>query len=339
MKRVTQREVAARAQVSRATVSYVLNDTAKSRVPISGETRRRVIEAAEALGYEPDVSARTLRSGKTREVGVLVPDMGNPHYWQLLTGIEREAHRHDYTLLIFHSALVESEEEVGLRELAGRRIDGLVLISSFPPSWPTTIKRLTSQHSPIVDLSNVESPFDRVVSDYRAGAKELMNHLIGHGHRRIGFIYGVASELVGLDRLEPYEEALRAWKLPAQPGLVIRCGTTVIEGYNAAKSLLARSDRPTAVIAVNDLQAIAVLRAAADLGLSVPDDVSVAGFDDVPFSRLLTPSLTSVHRDTEWVGRTAFRLLLERMADPLLPRRTERADSQLVVRESTGAAP
>lgn len=339
MKRITQREVAARARVSRATVSYVLNDTAKSRVPISIETRRRVIEAAEALGYEPDASARTLRSGKTREVGVLVPDMGNPHYWQLLTGIEREAHLHDYTLLIFHSALVESEEAVGLRELAGRRIDGLVLISSFPPSWPTTIKRLSSQHSPIVDLSNVESPFDRVMSDYRSGTRELMDHLLGYGHRQIGFVYGVASEKVGLDRLEPYREALRAQRLPEEPELVAHCGTTVEEGYKAARSLLGRRDRPTAIIAINDLQAITVLRAAADLGLSVPGDVSVAGFDDVPFSRLLTPSLTSVHRDTEKVGQTAFRLLLERMADPLLPRRTERADSRLVIRESTGPAP
>lgn len=339
MKRVTQREVAARANVSRATVSYVLNDTAKSRVPISSETRRRVIEAAEALGYQPDASAQTLRSGKSREVGVLVPDMRNPHYWQLLTGIDREAHRNGYTLLIFHSALIEHEEVVGLRELAARRIDGLVLISSFPPSWPKTIERLSNRHSPIVDLSNVESPFDRVFTDYRAGTRQLMEHLLEHGHRRIGFVYGVATEKVGIDRLEPYLEALRSANLPDEPGLVVRCGTSVEEGYRAASSLLSRAERPTAVIAVNDMLALAVMRAAADLGLSIPSDLSVAGFDDVPFSRLLTPSLTSVHRETEQVGQTAFRLLLERMADPHLPRRTERAESQLVVRESTGPAP
>lgn len=339
MKRVTQREVAARAGVSRATVSYVLGDSDKSRVPISSATRRRVLEAASSLGYQPDVNAQNLRWGKSKVVGVLLPDMKNPHFWQILSGIEREAHRSGYTLLIFHSALVKSEEDVGLRELASRRIDGLILISSFPPSWRESTRGLSDSRMPVVDLSNVDSPFDRVVANYRDGTRQVMDHLFGLGHRRIGFLYGVASPEVGLDRLVPYREALASRGLPEEHDLVVTCGTTLEQGYRAAAQLLSLPEPPTAIIAINDFLAIATVRAATDRGLAIPSDLSLVGFDDIPFARFLTPSLTTVRRETEQVGEKALRLLLERMANPLLPQRVEEVGSQLVPRESTGIAP
>jgi len=339
VRRVTQREVAKLAGVSRATVSYVLNGNAQGRVPISPETQRRVLEAVSILGYQPDASAQTLRSGKSRVVGVLVPDLTNPHFWQILTGIEAEGHRHGYTLLLFHSGLVKSAEDIGLRELARKRIDGLVLISSFPPSWSEATRSLTDHHLPVVDLSNVETPFDRVLSDYRDGAKELMEYLIGLGHKTIALIYGAASEEVGLDRLEPYEETLRAHGIPVDTDFVIRCGTTIEEGYNAANRLFDGRVRPTAIVAINDLIAFAVLRAAADRGISVPKALSVAGFDDIPFSKLINPSLTSVHRDSERSGEIAFRMLLDRMEHPDMPPRSERLATRLVVRESTCEPP
>jgi LacI family transcriptional regulator, galactose operon repressor len=338
VKRVTQKEVARSAGVSRATVSYVLSDAKGTQVSISRATRERVLKAASDLGYEPDASAQSLRSGKSRTIGVLVPDMNNPHYWQLLSGIEREAHANGYTVLTFHSGLIKSEEDVGLRELARRKIDGLILISSFPPTWPQTMSSLGALHRPVVDLSNVESPFDRVVSDYRVGTHQLMEYLIDLGHRRVGFVYGVATPEVGLDRLDPYREALQAHGIRPDPSLIVECGTSIGEGHTATLSLLRRRDRPTAIIAINDLLALAALRAAADCGLSVPADVSIAGFDDIPFSSFLTPRLTSVHRDTESVGEHAVRLLLERMANAQLPRRTERVSSHLITRDSTGPA-
>lgn len=298
-----------------------------------------MLEAAASLGYQPDANAQNLRWGKSKVVGVLVPDMKNPHYWQILTGIEREAHRSGYTLLVFHSALVKSEEDVGLRELARRRIDGLILISSFPPSWGESTRSLTDSRMPVVDLSNVDSPFDRVVANYRDGTRQVMDHLLALGHRRIGFIYGVASPEVGLDRLLPYREALAARDLSAGDDLVVTCGTTMEDGYGAAERLLSLPRRPSAIIAINDLLAIAVARAANDRGLAIPRDLSLVGFDDIPFARFFLPSLTTVRRETEHVGERALRLLLERMANPLLPQRVEEVGSQLVPRESTGPAP
>jgi LacI family transcriptional regulator len=339
VKRVTQREVAALAGVSRATVSYVLNGSAQGRVPISPETQRRVLEAVSTLGYQPDSSAQTLRSGKTRIIGVLVPDLTNPHFWQILAGIEREGHRYGYTMLLFHTGLMKSAEDIGLRELARKRIDGLVLISSFPPSWSEATRSLTDHHLPVVDLSNVETPFDRILSDYREGAKELMEYLIGLGHRTIAFIYGAASPEVGLDRLEPYEAALRAHGIPVDPAFIIRCGTTIEEGYDAANRLFDGPVFPTAIVAINDLIALAVLRAAADRGISVPKELSIAGFDDIPFSKLVSPSLTSVHRDSEQSGEIAFRMLLDRMEHPEMPPRSERLETRLIVRESTREPP
>jgi len=336
VKRITQKEVAQRAGVSRATVSYVLNGHAKSRVPISDETRRKVLDAASKLGYQPDSSARTLRSGLSRTIGVLVPDMGNPHYWQLLTGIERAAHAEGYTLLLFHTALMRSEEDVGLRELAQRKIDGVILISSYPPTWPQTALVISSLHRPVVDLSNVDSPFDRIVSDYHEPTTKLMEYLIGLGHTRIAFVYGVATPEVGFDRLDPYREALARNGIEADEELIVRCGPTMEAGYRAASGLLELRRRPTAILAINDMLAAAVLRAAKDRAVAVPEGLSVAGFDDIPFASYLTPSLTTVHRDTERVGEQAFALLLERMADPHMPIVTRRAASTLVIRESTG---
>jgi LacI family transcriptional regulator len=166
-----------------------------------------------------------------------------------------------------------------------------------------------------------------------------MEHLLGLGHRRIGFIYGVAVREAGLDRLQPYEAALRAAGIAVEPGLVVSCGPSVEEGYRAARELLAGSPRPTAIIAINDLLAVAAIRAAADAGLRVPADISVAGFDDVPLARYYVPRLTTVHREMDRVGGIAVGLLLERIGNPALPARMRHVPSVLQVRESTGPVP
>ena len=339
MKQATQKQVAERAGVSRATVSYVLNGKSSQGVPISDETRKKVLAAIEDLGYQPNLQARTLRSGKTMTIGVLLLDVRNPHFWQYLSGIEKEAHQHGYTIMLFHTALKRTEENVALRELTQKRIDGAIINASYGINTVEEGARLASSGLPIVDISIPDSPFDHVASDYRPATKELMSHLYTMGHRRFGMIYGVANTDNGLDRLEPYREFLEDKKLRSGDDGVVECGPTQEDGHAAALTLLNRKDRPTAIVAINDYLAMGVMRAAADLGLSIPEDLSVCGFDDIPFSQFLIPRLTTVRRETELGGRLAFQLLLQRMEGQDGPARVKRLDSTLQIRESTGPAP
>ena len=166
-----------------------------------------------------------------------------------------------------------------------------------------------------------------------------MSYLFSLGHRRFGLVYGVINPENGLDRLEPFREALAEEGLPAENGTVIQCGPTQEDGYTAAVQLLRQRARPTALIAINDFLAMSVLRAAADLGVRVPADVSVCGYDDIPFSRYVVPRLTTVRRETEEGGALAFRLLRERMNGKTGPIRVESIPASLQIRESTGPAP
>ncbi|HUX52562.1 MAG TPA: LacI family DNA-binding transcriptional regulator [Spirochaetia bacterium] len=336
MKQPTQKEVAQKAGVSRATVSYVLNDKSSEGVPISDETRRKVLEAVEDLGYRPNAQARTLRSGRTMTIGVLMLDLHNPHFWQHLSGIEAEAHLHGYTIMVFHTALKRSEENVALRELTQKRIDGAIINASYGVQIHDEESALALGGMPIVDLSSQDSPFDHITADYRAATRELMSHLFDLGHRRFGMVYGIANPDNGLDRLESYQESLSAHGLTSENGQVITCGPTQEEGYEAALQLLRQEPRPTAIIAINDYLAMSVMRAAADLGISVPGELSVCGFDDIPFSQFMVPRLTTVRRETELGGRRAFQLLLDRMNGYIGPARVEWIGASLQIRESTG---
>ncbi len=338
-RRPTQTDVAKAAGVSRATVSYVLNDQTDQRIPISPETRQRVLDAIAELGYEVDARAQALRSGETRTIGVLVPMYENPFFWQILLGIAAEAEAHGYNVLLAHSALTPEQQMRSIRELAEQRVDGLILLKSFHSTAQPIMNQLRLSSRPIVEISGSSSEFDCVVQNYADGAHALMAHLIEMGHRRIGFLFGVTVEEQGSDRLKAYRQTLEQSDLPYDETLVVRCGERLDDGYRAALDMLSRIDRPTALITINDLLALAALRAAADLGLHVPNDCSIAGFDDIVFTQYSTPRLTTVARDTEQNGRDAVRLLLNRLADPDLPRQVVTSAWQLIVRESTGRAP
>ncbi|MCS7070248.1 MAG: LacI family transcriptional regulator [Anaerolinea sp.] len=339
MKRPTQADVARLAGVSRATVSYVLNDQTDQRIPISPETRQRVLDAIAQLGYQVDARAQALRSGETKTIGVLLPIYENPFFWQILLGIAGEAEQHGYSVLLSHSTLTPEKQLQSIRELAQQRVDGLILLLSFKEFSASVIKQLRQSKRPIVEISATPSEFDYILQGYNAGTKALMQHLLDLGHRRIGFVFGVTTVAQGLDRLAAYRQTLEEAGLPYDESLVLQYGEHIDDGYRAAFDLLSRPDRPTALIAINDLQALACLRAAADLGLRVPDDVSIAGFDDIPFSRFSVPRLTTVSGNPEQNGRDAVRLLLNRLANPDLPREMITCDSSLLIRESTGPAP
>ena len=354
MKRPTQTDVARLAGVSAATVSYVLNGSANDRVPISEETRKRVFAAIEELDYEPDARALALRSGHTKTVGLIIPDMHNPHFWQTADGVEQELRAAGYHLLLSNADLSPEYGEDVFKELSGRSIDGLILMSAFvlqSAGAQKTLNQLLKRRFPIVRIG--EHPtIDCVVSNYQAATREAMAYLLALQHRRIGLIYGVrppwdtigaaappVDAAGGLDRLLPYQDCLRSVGLPVDAALIITCGTAVEDGYHAALQLLKLPLRPTALLVMNDLLAVGALRAASDLGLRVPADLSLVGYDDIPLASYLTPRLTTSSKDMVRVGREAVKMLLDRIRDPDQPYRRVDVQARFIIRESTGPAP
>jgi LacI family transcriptional regulator len=343
MKRPTQVDVAKRAGVSRATVSYVINGLANGRVTISEETRHRVLEAVAELGYVPDARAQSLRSGDTNTIGLIVPDIRNPHFWEHAEGVEQEARASGYNLLLTDTALNDEYAEDIFKNLSRRRIDGLIMMGGFidqSKEAKDILTKLLKRRLPIVELidHDVDYEVDFVMSDYRAATREVMSYLLSLQHRRIGLIYGVAAPALAEDRLQPYQESLLAAGLPLDQELIARCGPTIEDGFQAALQLLRLPVRPTALIAINDLLAVGALRAAGDLGLNVPRDLSLVGYDDIHMAKYLTPRLTTVSKDAVKVGREAVRLLLARIEEPNRPAQKLDMPIRLIIRESTGPA-
>ena len=337
MKRPTQVDVAQIAGVSRATVSYVLNRRTDGRVPISEETRQRVLEAVAELGYEPDARAQSLRSGSTKTIGLLIPDLQNPHFWQIVNGANRQARSSGYDLLLTSSDLDPRQEQNSLKALSQRRVDGLILLTAFTTLSQKLLDKMAVRRLPIVMIGCKNLAFDCIGSNYNESTGEVMRHLQELGHERIAFIHGVANENAGLDRLKPYQASLAAAGLPNDDALVVHCGATPDDAYEATQQLFSRSIKPTAVIIINDLLAAGVIRAAADMGLSIPQDFSLVSFDDIPSVKYMTPRLTTVRTDAEAIGRGAVDLLLKRLGDRKRPLQAVQIPTHLIIRESTGS--
>ena len=339
-------DVAKIAGVSRATVSYVVNGQAGGRVPISEETRQRVLEAIAKLDYVPDARAQALRSGSTQTIGFIIPDIHNPHFWEIADGVEQEAYAAGYHMLLSSIPPENKNAEDIFKNLSQRRIDGLVMVPSFiyqSEEAQKTLASLLKRRLPIVgimaDHGDADYDFDRVISDFRDTTLEVMEHLLSLGHKRIGLIYGIAVPELGNDRLFAYRESLQAADIPIDPGLIVQCGPTMEDSYNATRQLLNLASPPTAILAINDLLAIGALRAIKDLGLNVPEDISLVGYDDIPLAKFLEPRLTSASKNGEKMGQEAMRLLLARLGNRERPRQEIRIPARLILRESTGPAP
>lgn len=334
MKQPTQSDVARLAGVSRATVSYVVNGLTESDISITEETRQRVLKAVQELGYQPDATAQSLRSGTTNTIGLLIPDMHNPHYWQIAQGVESEAQKEGYDLLLASTSLDPHREIHTVQALSRRRIDGLILLLTYTEQVQDELKKMVNRHRPIVLVNGNHPDIDSVNANYAACAAQVMAHLIELGHRRIGLVHGVAHSGLGADRLNAYYQELTRAGLPIDESLVEWCGTTIAAGYEAAQRLL--QAHPTAIVVINDLLALGVLRAIANAGLRVPEDISVASFDDIDMAAYLNPALTTVRMDAEELGRAAIRIILNRLRNPKLPPQQVTIASDLVLRASTG---
>jgi DNA-binding LacI/PurR family transcriptional regulator len=309
---------------------------------VKEETRQRVLAAIQSLNYTPDAAARSLRSGQTRIIGLMIPDAHNPHFWQVVSGAEDEALANGYSLLLATTGLNPEREALAFRALVRQQLDALIPLFTYPENFIDDLKALHAQRVPFVltgagtTLGGLE--VDSLSMQYRQVAAELMQHLLALGHRRIALICGVGRGGLGRGRVSAYQDALVKAGLPLEDRYLVHCGSSLEDGYQAALQLLAHDQPPTAIVGINDLLAFGALQAVLGRGLRVPADVSLAGFDDLPQSALLSPPLTSGRVDGAAFGRQCVRLVLARLANPHLPPQNILLPAQLVIRESTGKA-
>lgn len=327
----TIKDVAARAGISYTTVSHVVNGTR----PVSDPVRDKVEAAIAELGYVPSGVARSLRARATGTLGLLVPNASNPYFAELARGIEDHAERNGYSVILCNSDDDIDKQLRYLRVLVERRIDGLIVATVA--SDKAFAEALAGLRVPLmlVDRSLDGVTADRVQVDHERGGFLATQHLLELGHRRIACIGGPASTQVVQLRAAGYRRALAGAKVEALP--VVDCAFTSPAGYAAAQALLADHEPPTAIFAGNDMIALGVLRAAAERGVRVPEQLSVVGFDDIEVSRYLYPALTTVGQSIGQLGETAAARLLARIRTPDLSAEQQLVEPTLVLRESTAA--
>lgn len=320
-------DVAAAAGVSVATVSKVVN----GRYGISQATLEKVQAAVAELGYETSLGARSLRSSKTGVLGVLVAEF-EPFSVELLKGVSERIGGTGYELLAWsggHQGAAVGWERRSLARLGGTLIDGAILVT------PTVVDAGTG--IPVVSVDPHTGPADvpSVDSDNLAGAVLATEHLLGLGHRRIALLRGRPDLESARLREQGFRQAMAATGVPVEESLV-RTGDYRAESADpAARELLGQSDRPTAVFAANDLMAIRTLQVAQELGLRVPEDLSVVGFDDVPESAMTTPALTTIHQPLHEMGGAALDLLVRMLQDPTAEVADVRLPTSMVERASS----
>jgi len=307
--RVTMADVAHEAGVSIMTVSRVLNQ----KRDVSLTTRRRVLSVIEQLGYRPSGIARGLATQRTGTLGLVVPDVTNPFFADVAGGVERSAHAGGYNVFLCNTAEDPRRELAVLQSLEEKRVDGIVLCSS---RLDEATLRAQLQRHPAVVLVNRPPQGDHistVVIDDETGARRATEHLLATGRQAIGLLSGPAASYSGRRRREGYRAALSAAGLPENPAWVRACLPTVDGGCEQTRALLAKHLKLSALLCYNDLVAVGALRACADLGRRVPDDLAIVGYDDIALAALVTPPLTTCRVPRRELGAQATRLLLNQI--------------------------
>jgi LacI family transcriptional regulator len=332
---VTLREVAEMAGVSAMTVSRVINGAAGVR----DDTRRRVEEVIAALDYVPNRIARGLLSSRTGILGLIVPDLVNPFFTLVVRGAETVARRAGYRVLLCNSEADLALELQYVDDMVSHRIEGL-LIAPVGDRSRANLLSLARRAFPLVliDRSVDRLDCDLVQADSAAGAREMVEHLIAVGHRRIAFIKGSDDMSTSRDRLQGYQHALDAAAIDFRPELVFVTTVDRIGGYRAMQQVLRIEPRPTAVFAVNNMTALGAVQALREQGLAVPDDMALVCFDDVEHLAVLSPFLTVMDQPAEPLGTIAAQLLLERLGGQAGDRpRVVSMKPNLIVRQSCGS--
>jgi LacI family transcriptional regulator len=331
----TIRDVARLSGVSPMTVSRVINDSER----VSPETRRRVEQAISELGYVPSRLARGLSRQRTGTLAVIVPDVANPFFTAILRAAEEVARRADYHVILGDTRSDLNVERDVIEELIAHRVEG-IMIAPVSDRSATHLRRLAEFGVPfvLIDRTVPGIDCDVVLGDSSGGARRLVEHLVGLGHRRIGFIVESGDVSTARDRRAGYEAALSGAGIALDPALVVSATADPNGGSAGMSRLLELDERPTAVFTVNNLAAVGAIEAVRAAGLEVPDDVALVCFDDIEYASRLYPFLTAMEQPAQTFGTLGAQLLLERIEGRGPERRHAVVlPGEFIIRKSCGA--
>lgn len=330
---VTLKDLAKALNVSPSTVSRALKDSHE----ISDETKQAVWRLAQKLNYQPNLIAQRLLSRRSYTVGVIVPEISYYFNSEAIRGIEDVLLQEGYNLTICQTHESYDREVQHCENLLANRVDGIISSISGETQQLTHFRRIRELGIPLVlfDRGFNVPHVSKVMIDNEAAAATGVAHLIATGCRRIAFLMGPANLPIANARKRGYLRALAAAGLPADPARIAHCAFSTDMGLAAALQLLQLSPRPDALFAINDRIGVGVLAAARQLGLHVPDDLSVLGFNDEPYSALLSPGLTTILQPAYQMGQEAARMFLRQLEQPDAPPETRILPTKLVLREST----
>jgi LacI family transcriptional regulator len=328
--KITIVDVAKQAGVSFGTVSRVINND----VHVKKETRERVLETMERLGFVANRQARSLAGGKSNSIGVLVPDLGTGYIGEIIRGIDAELSLTNLDLILYTTHRTASKEANYVTNLATGMVDGLLVV--LPRSPADFIGDLTQRNFPFVLIDHQGAGRDcpSVGAANWQGGYNATEYLAGLGHTRIGFITGSMDLGCAADRLDGYRSALRTYHIQEAPELIFEGDFFQPDGYAGAQALLDLPEPPTAIFASNDVMAMGVMDAVRNRGFRVPDDVSIVGFDDIPQAALIRPALTTINQPLEKMGRVATQMLLDLLKHPDKKASRIELPTNLIVRDS-----
>lgn len=332
-------DVARMAKVSTATVSKVLSNTPY----VSAQTKERVLEAVRVLEYAPSLAARGLTGNRTYVLGLVIPYdpdhlFSDPFLLQVIRGVESVANDNDYTVLI--SMAKQSDPRSAYTRLARTGyVDGAVTVETFEGDVGGKVLEERGVARVSIGYRDGKKPPNSIHADDYRGAYEAITYLLQLGHRRIGIISGPANMGSMLERLHGATEALAAYGLSLDKNLVTYGDFSTESGYKAGTSLLDAAPRPTAIFAMNDRMAIGAIRRARELGLNIPADLSLIGFDDVPLTVAIEPALTTIRQPSVEMGRVAALKLFELINHNMAQFEPITLPVELIVRDSTCAPP
>ncbi|MBN1888685.1 MAG: LacI family DNA-binding transcriptional regulator [Thermoflexales bacterium] len=327
---ITILDVASQAGVSYGTVSRVINNSPH----VKAATRERVQAVMQRLGYVVDRRARSLAGRSSRVIGVLLPDLGTGYIGEIMRGIDTELELNQYDMMIYTTHRREAKETNYITAMTQGVAEGLLLI--LPRNPGAYIEILRSRDFPfvLIDHQGTDEKCIAVGATNWQGGYIATEYLVRLGHRRIGLIAGSPDLGSANERLDGYKAALKTHHLPVDQSLIQPGDFAQPAGFQGAKALLSLSSPPTAIFASNDVMAFGAMEAVRDSGLSIPCDISIIGFDDIPQSLLVYPPLTTVRQPLEQMGRVATQILLAVLDDPQREYKRMELPTELVIRES-----
>lgn len=336
--RVTIKDIAKASGSSITTVSLVLNNKAPH---ISEETRSRIKTLARSLGYRPNRVAINLQRQSTKTIGLIIPDINNSFFAELIGGVESASQQSGYDLLLTNSNDRQKDEIQHIQALADRSVDGLIVVMSAESHGLREQESFQALHDTgvptvLLDCFSSAADFSTVTIDNSGGAELAVDHLIKLGHRRIACVSGPRGPVTNEDRLTGYSTALERAGIKVENELIVEGDFRYQSGYAAAQLLLPH--KPSAIFCLNDLMAYGVVRALRERKIKIPKDISVVGFDDIFFSSVLEVPLTTVRQSIGNIGETAANVLINEVQDKTAEKRHIVLPPQLVVRKSTGIA-